>query len=65
MQLTINALALLAAASAALAGPNPTSVKVTFDQTYDNPNGNLNGVACSTGENGLVTKGTSGTFVVL
>ena len=53
MQLTINALALLAATSAALAGPNPMSVKVTFDQTYDNPSYSLSNVACSNGDNGL------------
>ena len=57
MQLTINALALLAAASAALAGPNPTSVKATFDQTYDNPSYSLSNVACSNGDNGLLTLG--------
>ncbi|KAN0126477.1 Cerato-platanin domain containing protein [Russula decolorans] len=27
--------------------------KVTWDATYDNPNGNTNGVACSNGPNGL------------
>jgi hypothetical protein len=29
----------------------------TYDNTYDNPYGSLNGVACSNGENGLLTKG--------
>ncbi|KAF8519903.1 Cerato-platanin [Hysterangium stoloniferum] len=31
--------------------------RVTYDRTFDNPTGNLNGVACSDGPNGLVTKG--------
>jgi Cerato-platanin len=30
-----------------------TTYKVTWDATYDNPNGNTNGVACSNGPNGL------------
>jgi len=30
--------------------------KVTWDATYDNPNGNTNGVACSNGPNGLADK---------
>jgi Cerato-platanin len=29
------------------------SYKVTWDATYDNPDGNTNGVACSNGPNGL------------
>jgi Cerato-platanin len=29
----------------------------TYDNTYDNPYGSLNVVACSNGENGLLTKG--------
>ena len=55
--------ALLASAVATYAVPTPSmampQASVRLDQTYDNPNGNLNGVACSTGENGLVTKGQS------
>jgi hypothetical protein len=31
-------------------------VHATYDATYDNPSGSLNGVACSNGANGLVTK---------
>jgi len=30
---------------------------VSFDNVYDNPAGDLNTVTCSTGSNGLVTKG--------
>ncbi|KAF8585765.1 hypothetical protein K439DRAFT_1021286 [Ramaria rubella] len=30
---------------------------VTFDNTFDNPAGSLDSVACSTGTNGLITKG--------
>ena len=33
-----------------------TTVRATFDATFDNPSGSLNGVACSNGDNGLVTK---------
>lgn len=32
-------------------------VAVTYDYTYSNPSGSLNGVACSNGPYGLVTKG--------
>ena len=53
--------AILASAVATFAMPTPSmaipQASVRLDQTYDNPKGNLNGVACSTGENGLVTKG--------
>ena len=51
--------ALLAAAlsaPAALAGPAAQTLKVTFDQTYDNAGASLNTVACSNGVNGLVGK---------
>ena len=58
MQLKTTALAVLAALSATvLALSSAMTVKVTYDETYDNPNGSLNGVACSVGENGLVTRG--------
>jgi hypothetical protein len=33
-----------------------TTVRATFDTTYDNASGSLNGVACSNGANGLVTR---------
>ncbi|KAF8488516.1 Cerato-platanin [Russula emetica] len=33
--------------------PILATYKVTWDATYDNPNGNTNGVACSNGPNGL------------
>ncbi|PSR79033.1 hypothetical protein PHLCEN_2v7220 [Hermanssonia centrifuga] len=50
---------LLCAVTASLALPSArtTTAKVTYDQTYDNPNGSLNSVACSNGVNGLITKG--------
>lgn len=48
-------LSLLAAAGAALA--QSFTATVTFDQTFDNPEGSLDTVACSNGPNGLETKG--------
>jgi len=33
-----------------------TTVRATFDGTYDNQSGSLNSVACSNGEHGLVDK---------
>lgn len=59
MQFKAAALALFAAALSApavLAGPYPQTLKVTFDNFYDNPKLSLNNVACSNGENGLVYK---------
>ncbi|KAI0668371.1 Cerato-platanin [Trametes maxima] len=32
-------------------------VSVSFDQVFDNPGGSLDTVACSDGQNGLITKG--------
>ncbi|GJJ10904.1 hypothetical protein Clacol_005132 [Clathrus columnatus] len=49
-------LPLLAVVTASPAPP-PTILKVTYDNTFDNPTGSLNGVACSNGKNGLVTRG--------
>ena len=34
----------------------PSPLKVTWDGTYDNPSGSLNGVACSDGQYGLYAK---------
>lgn len=34
----------------------PFPLKATFDQTFDNPGGSLNNVACSNGQNGLASK---------
>ena len=60
MQLKITALAVLTAISATvLASPSAMTAKVTYDETYDNPNGPLNDVACSDGANGMLTKGFS------
>lgn len=53
MQFTTLILALTAAVSSAFA------VTVSYDQTYDNKNGDLHTVACSDGPNGLLTKGFS------
>ena len=47
-------LSLLAAAGAALA--QSFTATVTFDQTFDNPDGSLDTVACSNGPNGLAHK---------
>ena len=51
MQLTRIVLALSALVSSALA------VTVSYDETYDNKSGRLTTLACSVGENGLLTKG--------
>jgi hypothetical protein len=55
---TVFALALLLLTHVAHALPHAeraTTVRATYDATYDNPSGSLNGVACSNGPNGLVT----------
>ena len=42
------------------AAPAPRStvtVTLSYDQTYDNANGDLHTVACSDGPNGMLTKG--------
>ena len=58
----IFALALLFATHIAHAFPHAehstraSTVHATFDDTYDNPSGSLNSVACSNGANGLVTQ---------
>jgi len=38
------------------AAPTPTPLRATFDTTFDNPTRSLNSVACSNGDNGLVSK---------
>jgi len=59
---TIFALALVLLAHVAHALPHAdlsaraTTVRATFDTTYDNPTGSLNNVACSSGANGLAAK---------
>ena len=53
MKFTSLALTLLAAVSTTLAA----TVTVSYDETYDNANGQLTTVACSDGPNGLITKG--------
>ena len=49
----------LAVAAAAFAAPAATeaTATVSYDQTYDNANGDLHTVACSDGPNGMLTKG--------
>ncbi|EJC99995.1 cerato-platanin-like protein [Fomitiporia mediterranea MF3/22] len=49
MQLTAIFSTLLLAGSA-------FAVKATYDQTYDNASGSMNGVACSNGANGLASR---------
>ena len=58
MKFTSTILSIAALISVASAGPTPGSV-VRYNTIYDNPQGSLNNVACSNGENGLVTKGYS------
>ena len=53
MKFTSLALTLLAAVSTTLAA----TVTVSYDETYDNADGQLTTVACSDGPNGLITKG--------
>ena len=36
--------------------PTPSPLRATFDLTFDNKAGSLNGVACSNGENGLAAR---------
>jgi len=36
--------------------PSTITARVTFDRTYDNPSGSMNGVACSSGANGLALR---------
>ncbi|KLO15151.1 Cerato-platanin, partial [Schizopora paradoxa] len=48
---------LLSAASVTLAQRDQFIASVTFDQTFDNPDGSLDTVACSNGANGLETLG--------
>lgn len=48
---------LLFAACVALAQRDQFVASVTFDQTFDNPEGSLDTVACSSGANGLETLG--------
>ncbi|KIJ45441.1 hypothetical protein M422DRAFT_166828 [Sphaerobolus stellatus SS14] len=50
-------LALFTSTSMAAPPSVPFDTTVTYDNTYDNPTGSLNSVACSNGANGLVTKG--------
>jgi len=36
--------------------PTPSPLRATFDPTFDNPGGSMDGVACSNGDNGLETQ---------
>jgi len=57
MQLFAILLSAVFAAPAVLATPTPASTTATWSQLYDNSGDSLNGVACSNGPNGLITKG--------
>ncbi|KIJ30435.1 hypothetical protein M422DRAFT_187205 [Sphaerobolus stellatus SS14] len=59
MQLTalFPTLAIFATSSLAAATSGSFATSSTYDNYYDNPLNSLNGVACSNGANGLVTKG--------
>ena len=54
---------LLATAAAVLAMPASEAVSgsatLSYDQTYDDPNGSLTTVTCSDGRNGMITLGKS------
>lgn len=39
--------------------PTPSPLRATFDPTFDNPDGSMDGVACSNGVNGLETNFTT------
>ena len=56
MKFTSTILSLAALFTIASAGPTPGNV-VRYNTFYDNPQTSLNDVACSNGDNGLVTKG--------
>ncbi|KAH9997780.1 epl1 protein, partial [Russula compacta] len=36
--------------------PTPSPLRATYDSTFDDPSGSLNGVACSNGPNGLIDR---------
>ena len=55
MKFATLAAALLAIPAAFAA--NSTTVSVSYDEVYDNASGSLSTVACSDGENGMLTKG--------
>jgi hypothetical protein len=59
MKFTSTILSLAALFSVASAGPTPSTNIVRYNSFYDNPTTSLNDVACSNGDNGLVTKGFS------
>jgi hypothetical protein len=59
MKLTSTILSLAALFSVASAGPTPSTNVVRYNTFYDNPTTSLNNVACSNGDNGLITKGFS------
>ena len=64
MKFTSTILSLAALISVASAGPTPSGSVVRYNTFYDNAQTSLNDVACSNGDNGLVTKGFP-TFVSL
>ena len=64
MKFTSTILSLAALISVASAGPPPSGSVVRYNTFYDNSQTSLNDVACSNGDNGLVTKGFP-TFISL
>ena len=62
--ITSTILSLAALFSVASAGPTPSTYTVRYNTFYDSALTSLNDVACSNGDNGLVTKGYS-SFVSL
>jgi hypothetical protein len=59
MKFTSTIISLAALFSVASAGPTPSTNIVRYNSFYDTPTTSLNNVACSNGNNGLVTKGFS------
>ncbi|KAI0662816.1 Cerato-platanin [Cubamyces menziesii] len=57
MRFTYLASLILATVVLSAAEPGPLFTTVTWDSVYDNPDGSLTTVACSTGKNGMITKG--------
>ena len=58
MQFKAVIFAALAALPAVLGASTSGTTTATYSTYYDVPDNSLNGVACSNGENGLITKGS-------
>ena len=59
MKFTSTIISLAALFSVAYAGPTPSTNIVRYNSLYDTPTTLLNNVACSNGNNGLITGGSS------